>query len=94
MIDDQFLEKISSNNGEVLCFQLEEFICDYPAPFSTTSMIEFIKRKQDGNIPKLTKLKKVAMLPRSEKDSRGGTLFLPGELQPYISRGLMFHIVQ
>jgi len=91
-IDDQFLERISSKNGEVLCSQLEEFICDYPAPFSTTGMIEFIKRKQDGNIPKLAKLKEVAMLPRSEEDLRGRTLFLPGELQPYISRGLTFHV--
>ena len=91
-IDDEFLERISSNNDEILCFQLEEFICDYPAAISTTDMINFIRRKQDGNILKLAKLKKVAMEPYSierdrhkEKEERDVSL---SELEPYISQGL------
>jgi len=82
-IDNEFLEIISSNNGEALCSLLEEFICDCPVAFSTTGIIEFIKRKQDGNIPKLAKLKKIAMRPDNiERD------VLLSELEPYISQGL------
>jgi len=88
-IDDQFLERISSNNGEVLCSQLEEFICNYPAPFSTTGMIEFIKRKQSGNIPELAKLKKV-VLPYISPEFEQKCVF--DELRSYISRGLALHL--
>jgi len=88
-IDDQFLERISSNNGEVLCSQLEEFICNYPAAFSTTGMIEFIKRKQSGNIPELAKLKKVA-LPYISLEFEQKCVF--DELRSYISRGLALHL--
>ena len=94
-IDDIFLESISSNNGEILCSQLEEFICDYPATFSTTGLIEFIKRKQDGSIPKLAKLKKVDTMPPRvgrKKDPHEQRRILLCELQPYISRGLTLHI--
>ena len=87
-IDDEFLEKISSNDGEVLCPQLQEFICDYPAAFSTTGMIEFIKRKQGGNIPGLAKLKKVA-LPYNPLDEK---CLLSDDLRPYISQGLVLHL--
>jgi hypothetical protein len=86
-IDDEFLEKISSNDGEVLCPQLEEFICDYPAAFSTTGMIEFIKRKQGSNIPELAKLKKVA-LPYNPLEEK---CLLLDDLRPYISQGLVLH---
>ena len=87
-IDDEFLEKISSNDGEVLCSQLQEFICDYPATFSATGMIEFIKRKQGGDIPELAKLKKVA-LPYNPLEEK---CLLSNDLQPYISQGLMLHL--
>jgi hypothetical protein len=86
MIDDQFLERMSSNNGEVLCFQLEEFICDYPAAISTTGMIEFIKRKQSGNIPELAKLKKVT-LPYISLEFEQNC-----ELRSYISQGLALYL--
>jgi hypothetical protein len=90
MIDDQFLEKIISSNGEVLCSQLEEFICDYPAAFSTTGMIEFIKLKQSENIPELAKLKKVA-LPYMSLESEQKCV-LSDELRSYISQGLALHL--
>ena len=89
-IDDQFLERISSNNGEVLCSQLEEFICDYRAAFSAIGMIEFIKRKQGGHILELAKLKKVALPyipPEFEKKC-----VLSDELRSYISQGLELHL--
>jgi hypothetical protein len=88
-IDDEFLERISSNNGEGLCSQLEEFICEYSAAFSTTGMIEFIKRKQDGDIPGLAKLKKVALLSYSPLEEK---CVLSDELRPYISQGLALHL--
>ena len=86
-IDDQFLERISWNHGEVLCSELEEFICGYPAAFTTTGIIEFIKRKQDGNIPKLAKLKKVAIQPYNIERE-----VLVRELEPYISQGLTYDL--
>lgn len=96
-IDDIFLETISLNNDEILCSQLEEFICEYCATFSITGLIEFIKRKQGGSIPKLAKLKKVDIKPPEAyrtKESYEERCILLGELQPYFSRGLMFHITE
>ena len=91
-IDDQFLEEIGSNEGEVqvLCSQLEEFICGYPASFSTTGMIEFIKRKQSGNIPELAKLKKV-VLPYISPEFEQKCV-LSDELRSFISQGLALHL--
>ena len=73
-----------SKNGEVLCPKL---ICEHPAAFSTTGMTEFLKRKQDRNIPELAKLKKVARL----YDSLEQKWVLCDELRPYISQGLALH---
>ena len=51
-------------------------------------MIEFIKRKQGGNIPGLANLKKVALpyIPLEEK------CLLSDGLRPYISQGLVLHL--
>ncbi|KIM41044.1 hypothetical protein M413DRAFT_28135 [Hebeloma cylindrosporum] len=57
-----------------------------------TGMIEFIKRKQEGNIPKLAKLKKVALQSDIERHEETDGL-LP-KLQPYISQGLIFYIYE
>ncbi|KIM41046.1 hypothetical protein M413DRAFT_445791, partial [Hebeloma cylindrosporum] len=72
-INGMLMPMESSNNGELLCARLEEFICEYPVTFSPTGMIEFIKRKQEGNIPKLARLKKVALRFDIERDRHEGT---------------------
>jgi hypothetical protein len=74
-VDDEFLKSISTNNSDVLCSQIEEFICDYFANFSSAGLVEFIKRKEDGSTPKLAKLKKVAtMLHTTVKETHTKSL--------------------
>ncbi|KIM41049.1 hypothetical protein M413DRAFT_28139 [Hebeloma cylindrosporum] len=91
MIDDGLLERISSENSELLCSRLEEFICESPVA-SAVGIVQFIKRKQDGNIPKLARLKKVALVSDIRWGLREEMGELLPELRPYISQGLIFHI--
>jgi len=91
-IDDEFLERISANHSDILCSQLEEFLCHIHANISATGMVEFVKRKQHGSVSRLAKLKKVAILPYAQRKSLESVL--SGELQPYISQGLTFHLLE
>ncbi|KAJ3507757.1 hypothetical protein NLJ89_g6124 [Agrocybe chaxingu] len=86
IVDDDFLNFFVSNSSEqsYLCPELEDFHCRYRASFTDQGLIGFIKRKQDGSVSRVAKLKRVRV-----DFTRGSTCsIIAEEAKRFVEEGL------